>query len=248
MSTRRTPTTTSPTRCGNVYVSGTYATPLTIAAANDVIVRPTLGGKLDNGSNDGSLLRASSSDATLGLIANNFVRVGHMVTRDTSRNCGGNVNTAADPIDNDVAIDAAILSLQHSFIADNYDCGRLGTLTVVGAIAQKYRGPVGTGLGRQHRHRVRQGLHVRRPVPLPLPAVLPEPGRLRLGRRALARAGPGPLTNDSSVPIVRSSLCVTSGYLPGVSASSVKLAGTPGSTVSVSRSPSARCRPASSRP
>ena len=32
--------------CGNVYVSGTYAKPLTIAAANDVIVRPTLGATL----------------------------------------------------------------------------------------------------------------------------------------------------------------------------------------------------------
>ena len=30
-----------PVACGNVYVSGTYANPLTIAAANDVIVRPT---------------------------------------------------------------------------------------------------------------------------------------------------------------------------------------------------------------
>ena len=30
-----------PSGCGNVYVSGTYAKPLTIAAANDVIVRPT---------------------------------------------------------------------------------------------------------------------------------------------------------------------------------------------------------------
>ncbi len=27
--------------CGNAYVSGTYAKPLTIAAANDIIVKPT---------------------------------------------------------------------------------------------------------------------------------------------------------------------------------------------------------------
>ena len=44
-----------------------------------------------------------------------------------------------------VRIDAAILSLQHSFIVDNYNQGaKLGTLTVNGAIAQKFRGPVGT--------------------------------------------------------------------------------------------------------
>ena len=39
-----------PFACGNVYVSGTYSKPLTIAAANDVIIRPTVGAKLDNSS------------------------------------------------------------------------------------------------------------------------------------------------------------------------------------------------------
>ncbi len=44
-------------------------------------------------------------------------------------------------------IDAAILSVQHSFWIQNYDDGdasNLGTLNVFGAIAQEYRGPVGT--------------------------------------------------------------------------------------------------------
>jgi hypothetical protein len=45
-------------------------------------------------------------------------------------------------------IDAAILAVNHSFIVDNFDCGNpLGTLTVDGAIAQLFRGPVGTGGG-----------------------------------------------------------------------------------------------------
>ena len=44
-----------------------------------------------------------------------------------------------------VRIDAAILSLAHSFTADNHDCGtKLDLLTINGAIAQKYRGAVGT--------------------------------------------------------------------------------------------------------
>ena len=44
-----------------------------------------------------------------------------------------------------VQIDAALLSIMHSFTADNHDCGsQLDKLTVNGAIAQKYRGPVGT--------------------------------------------------------------------------------------------------------
>ena len=47
-----------------------------------------------------------------------------------------------------ITVEAAILSLKHSFIVDNYQCGDdLGTLTVKGAIVQKYRGPVGTGSG-----------------------------------------------------------------------------------------------------
>lgn len=45
-------------------------------------------------------------------------------------------------------IDAAILSVAHTFMVQNYDKGNnRGTLTVNGAIAQKYRGTVGTGSG-----------------------------------------------------------------------------------------------------
>jgi hypothetical protein len=45
----------------------------------------------------------------------------------------------------DVRIDAAIMSLLHSFMVDNYNCGRSGNLTVNGAIVQRFRGAVGTG-------------------------------------------------------------------------------------------------------
>ncbi len=42
-------------------------------------------------------------------------------------------------------VDAEIMAVQHSFAADNHDCGSpLGTLTINGAIAQYYRGTVGT--------------------------------------------------------------------------------------------------------
>jgi type II secretory pathway pseudopilin PulG len=47
----------------------------------------------------------------------------------------------------DPTIYAAILALNHSFIVDNFQCqegaGTMGTLTVHGAIAQRFRGPVG---------------------------------------------------------------------------------------------------------
>ena len=126
--------------CGNAYVSGTYAKPLTIAAANDIIVKPT-----SSASPADANITQSGTESTLGLIANNFVRIAHRVNRSASP-CA-NSGTTADPTIMDVTVEAAILSLQHSFIVDNYDCGKLDTLTVKGAIVQKYRGPVGTGSG-----------------------------------------------------------------------------------------------------
>mgnify|MGYP001409761163 CR=1 FL=1 len=120
-----------PSTCGNVYVSGTYGKPLTIAAENDVIIAPTGGASSPN------ITEVDGTDSTLGLIANNFVRVQHRV----ASGCGSNLN----PVFTNVRVEAAILALTHSFIVDNYQCGgALNNLTVVGAIVQKYRGPVGT--------------------------------------------------------------------------------------------------------
>ena len=107
--------------CGDIYVSGTYSTPLTIAAADNVIVTGDLTTTEDTSGNP-------TGTSTLGLVANQYVRVKHDCTGNPAR-----------------TIDAAILTLQHSFFVDNYDCGgsALGTLTVHGAIAQYFRGIVG---------------------------------------------------------------------------------------------------------
>jgi Tfp pilus assembly protein PilX len=125
-----------PVGCAQLYVSGTYTKSLTLASENDIIIRPP-----DNSSN-GDLKR--DGDVVMGLIANNYVRVAHRVNRSTSP-CS-NVNSTQFPLMSNVTIEAAILSLKHSFIVDNWACGaKLGALTVTGAIAQKFRGPVGTG-------------------------------------------------------------------------------------------------------
>lgn len=131
--------------CGNVYVKGEYSGQLTIAAQNDIII-------------NGNLTRANESNGMLGLIANNFVRIYHpfcasvfgtptctSTTAETGiRKCNGGENGAGTLINPE--IDAAILAIEHSFIVDHYDCGAVtGTLEVEGALAQKYRGPVGTG-------------------------------------------------------------------------------------------------------
>jgi hypothetical protein len=111
--------------CGDIYIKGSYSTPLTVAADN-VIVTGNLTNSTDTNLTGPSAL---SGTATLGLVANYYVRVYHDCTT-------GNPN---------VTIDAAILTLAHSFFVDNYDCGgNYGTLTIHGALAQKFRGIVGT--------------------------------------------------------------------------------------------------------
>jgi len=123
--------------CGNVYVHGNYTKPLTIAGGNDIIV-------------DGNIIQ-EGEDGVLGLIANNFIRVYHPTERRTWYDYWGRRHTEcrnAPGVLENPEIDAAILAINHSFIVDSYNCGsQLGTLKVYGAIAQKYRGAVGTSGG-----------------------------------------------------------------------------------------------------
>ena len=117
-----------PPGCANVNLSGTYSQDLTIASQNDIIIRNNV---------------TATNGALLGLIPNNFVRIYHPVNNwdDNDTDCDNATGTMQD-----VRLDAAILALNHSFIVDNWYCGAdLGTLTVNGAIAQKFRGTVGTG-------------------------------------------------------------------------------------------------------
>jgi len=119
----------NPEGCGDAHIHGTYGSDLTIATENDILVTDDV---------------RMSNDRMLGLIANNYVRVHHTI-RNLSVGSGGSSCTNNDSPTN-VEIDAAILSLTRSFTVDYYFCGSpLGDLTVHGAIAQKYRGPVGQG-------------------------------------------------------------------------------------------------------
>jgi hypothetical protein len=132
--------------CGTVYVSGTYTRSLTIGAQTDIIVN----GDIDKGT--------TAPAPVLGLVANNFVRVMHGIggrpAGADQGDCGtntpldGNPSGEPDQTLTDLEIDAAILAIKHSFIVDNYDCGthsQVGDLTINGAIAQYFRGTVGTG-------------------------------------------------------------------------------------------------------
>jgi hypothetical protein len=112
--------------CGDIWLQGNYSSDMTIAADNDIVIN----GHIDR----------NNSGLLLGLIANNFVRVYHPVSDDCNNNLTGSISN--------LRIQAAILALNHSFIVDNWNCGPpLSNLNVEGAIAQKFRGPVGTGSG-----------------------------------------------------------------------------------------------------
>jgi hypothetical protein len=118
--------------CGDVYVHGSYNQPLTIVSDHDIVIMANTAGL----ANPGLTTTVDSNgnptgNATLGLVASDFVRVMH------------SANQTPSP----VTIDAAILTLQHSFMVDNYDSGAANPqpyLSVHGAIAQRYRGTVGT--------------------------------------------------------------------------------------------------------
>lgn len=117
-------TATANPACGDIFISGSYSQNVTFASGNDIVMT-------------GNITR--SSDAfMLGLIPDKFARIFHPVNRS-----GSSCSDTSGEI-TDVQIDAAILALTHSFTVDGYECGdELGTLTIRGAIAQKYRGPVG---------------------------------------------------------------------------------------------------------
>jgi hypothetical protein len=114
--------------CAVLTLKGTYAKSMTLGSRDDILV-------------NGDIREKTGSDSVLGLIAQRFVRVNHGVTDP----CGSNI--VAQTLTN-LTIEAAILALNDSFIVDNWQCGAaLQKLTIKGAIAQRFRGPVGTFSG-----------------------------------------------------------------------------------------------------
>jgi hypothetical protein len=122
-------------RDGDAFVSGTLKGRLTIATENNIVVV----------ANTAYATSGAASTDMLGLVANQFVQVYHPVNSG-----GSNLTDSRNPTSTftNPQIHAAILALGHSFIVQNYDEGaQLGTITINGVIAQKWRGPVGTSGG-----------------------------------------------------------------------------------------------------
>ncbi len=110
---------------GDLFVKGTLNGKVTLAAENYVYVV-------------GNITYKDSSSDVLGLVGNNAVWVWNPMNGSGDKLLSGSNRE----------IDAAILSVAHTFQVQNYKyTGNRGTLTVKGAIAQKFRGPVGTSSG-----------------------------------------------------------------------------------------------------
>lgn len=137
-------------RYGTVYLDGTLKGRVTISADNNIVV---VGNVTYHGGQSGT-------DA-LGLVSSNSVQIYHPVTTVCTRedrydNCvawgpGSNMNRPSSlggTVFRDAVLQAAILTLQHSFEVQEYDVGSgLGKLTIFGTIAQRFRGAVGTSGG-----------------------------------------------------------------------------------------------------
>jgi hypothetical protein len=110
-------------RSGDLFVKGKVNGSVTTAAENFVYIT-------------GDLTYADKTDDILGVVGQNAVWVWNPVN-----------GTTAMQSDTDRRIDAAILSVAHTFTVQNYTKAKKGTLYITGAIAQRFRGPVAQSSG-----------------------------------------------------------------------------------------------------
>jgi hypothetical protein len=104
---------------GDVYIEGTLSGRLTIASKNNIYIT-------------GDLLYKDETADMLGLVAENYVYILHY-------------KGYKDVAPYNIEINAAIFAVNHSFSYEKYYYGPpKGTITLKGALVQKYRGAVGT--------------------------------------------------------------------------------------------------------
>lgn len=127
-------------RRGDAFVRGVLKGAVTVAADTFIYVT-------------GDVTYADPATDMLGLVGQDAVWVWNPMTACTGsgadRRCAPMTTSAAAPAGNRT-INAAILSVGHTFQVQNYDTGNggwRGVLNVTGAIAQTYRGTVGVKAG-----------------------------------------------------------------------------------------------------
>jgi len=147
---------------GDAIVEGTDRGPLTIGAADNVIIDGDICYQ-SWGANCATQPLSPGNADVLALVAYNFVELNHPMTQNhgnwvNDAQCPGTspsqyapfgvvggVTTAPDCDLTNPIIDATILALNHQFDAHNFDQGAtLGNISIEGAISEDWRGPVGT--------------------------------------------------------------------------------------------------------
>jgi hypothetical protein len=132
------PTTDYACTRGTAFVQGEVDSQVTVASKDDIVVT-------------GNITLADNGTGTdvVGLVAANSVWVYHPVDTSWWHN---NLLSSGATVH---YIEAAVLSLSHSFLVQNWPYGSplsspgntASKLNVLGSISQKFRGPVGTGTG-----------------------------------------------------------------------------------------------------
>ncbi len=135
--------TTYTCRNGDVFIEGTLKGRLTVAADNNIDITWALTYQGGTGGTD-----------LLGLVANNYIEVWHPVSCNSgsSSSCNLNANFPGETPRNakfsSPVIQAAMVAVNHSIRNQKWSIGApLGTLGITGVMAQRFRGPVGTGSG-----------------------------------------------------------------------------------------------------
>ena len=121
-------------QAGDAFIQGNVHGQVTIAAENYVWIT-------------GDLKYTDKASDVLGLVGQNAIWVWNpIVTVKTCTRTSCSTGAAKNLLtDSGREIDAAMLSVQHTFQVQNFNQGgSRGQLTVLGAIAQKFRGTVGT--------------------------------------------------------------------------------------------------------
>jgi hypothetical protein len=131
-------------RNGDAFVSGTFHGALTIGAQNNLYVT-------------GSITYADPASDILGLVGQTAVTVWNPISCSSTASDGtcstssGSSTLLQYSKGANLAINAAVASNGGTFMVQNYAYGaRLGTLTVLGSIAQEWRGAVGVSYGDGH--------------------------------------------------------------------------------------------------
>jgi len=152
---------------GDAIVQGSVTNPMTIGAANNIVIDGNLCYTDDVSGGTCTTSPTSPSTNVLGLVADNFVELSHPMAYTTSHGnetitgnaptCSAGLGSGTTLCDlSNPIIDAVILALKGSFLVNYWDQGSVlgancpvggvaNCITLNGSIDQAWRGPVGTG-------------------------------------------------------------------------------------------------------